>query len=89
MAIGKEKYFSAKVVMRGWAIHQEVHQFLYIGKLCTNLNAKNQFYLFLDTNLLVYKEEVMEFYTNQFFLEGNVATSKVHWAKLVFNKVHL
>lgn len=57
--------------------------------LSDKLNAKKLLYLFVDTNLLMYEEEVIKFYTNPSILEGNVATSKVYGVELVFDKMQL
>lgn len=46
-------------------------------------------HLFLDTNLLVYEEEVIEFYTNLVVLEVNMAILKVFGVELFFDKVYL
>lgn len=39
--------------------------------------------------VLVYEENVVEFYINMSVLEGNVVTSNIRMVELVFDKVHL
>ncbi|KAH0665265.1 hypothetical protein KY290_027534 [Solanum tuberosum] len=45
--------------------------------------------MFLDTRLMVYENEVVEFYVNFNVLEGNVVTSSINGVKLVFDLVRL
>ncbi|KAK4713767.1 hypothetical protein R3W88_019674 [Solanum pinnatisectum] len=78
LEIGKEKYFRTKPVLRGRTFHSEI---LHIDTGWGDL--------FLDSNLLVYEKEVVDFYTNLTFLEGNVATSTVNGVELVFDHIRL
>lgn len=84
-----KKGISVKGVLWSRAIRQKVCMFLYIEMLCTKLDAQKWLHLFLEKDLLVHKDEVVEFYMNLSILEDNVATSKVYGVELIFDKVYL
>lgn len=76
LSMGKPYYSRFNVVLRGRMIHLEVCNFHLIKNLCIKLAAQGWLHLFLDTELMVYKQEVVEFYENWFVLEGSIAISR-------------
>ncbi|KAG5589986.1 hypothetical protein H5410_040500 [Solanum commersonii] len=89
LAMGKERYFGSKVILRGRTFHPEVRTLDVVMKVLDLLYFQGWVDLFLDTRLMVYKNEVVEFNANLNVLEDNVATSSVNGVELVFDAVCL
>lgn len=70
-------YFSSKVVLRGQAIHLEVHTYLIVEQLCAKLVSRGWINLFYDIEPPVFEIEVVEFYENLATVKGDVASSIV------------
>ncbi|KAL3326313.1 hypothetical protein AABB24_037144 [Solanum stoloniferum] len=89
LALGKEKYFGTKKVLRGRTFHPDIRTMGLVLRVLELLHFQGWAELFLDTRLPVHEKEVCEFYTNLNVLECPVATSSVNGVELVFDSVRL
>uniref|UniRef100_A0A0V0IA18 Putative ovule protein n=1 Tax=Solanum chacoense TaxID=4108 RepID=A0A0V0IA18_SOLCH len=87
--MGKERYFGSKMVLKGRTFHPEVRSLDVVKKVLDLLYFQGWVDLFLDTKLVVYENEVVEFYVNLNVLEGSIASSSVNGVELVFDNVRL
>ncbi|KAK4727241.1 hypothetical protein R3W88_032158 [Solanum pinnatisectum] len=85
--MGKERYFGSKGVLKGRTFHPEVRSLDVVKKVLDLLYFHGWVDLFLDTKLVVYEYEVVEFYVNLNVLESNIASFS--GVELVFDNVRL
>ncbi|KAK6778094.1 hypothetical protein RDI58_024812 [Solanum bulbocastanum] len=89
LALGKEKYFGTKNVLRSRTFHPDIRTMGLVLRVLELLHFQGWVELFLDTRLPVHEKEACEFYTNLNVLEGSVATYSVNGVELVFDSVRL
>ncbi|KAG5595291.1 hypothetical protein H5410_036523 [Solanum commersonii] len=87
--MGKERYFGSKIVLMVRAFHLQTRTLDVVKRILDLIDYQGWGDLFLDTSLMIYELEVVEFYVNLNVIEDIVSTLYVKGVELVFDHLRL